>query len=345
MTMTVYTLEQPDEWDAQVRSFREYDTYWLSGYAKAFQIHGDGEPLLFYYEDGTARGISVVMKRDVAKDRHFQGMIPEGLYFDFATPYGYGGWLLEGGPADGLMKAYEAWAKDHGIISEFVRFHPMIGNEAKAAPYYEVVRLGEVVHLELQPREAVWENISSKRRNEIRKAQKNGVEVSYGRSEEDFETFRRIYNETMAKDEAEEYYYFGPEFYRSVYEDLSENSLVFKAEKDGEVIASAIMLYANGRMNYHLSGSLTAYNHLSPTSLILLEAARWGAENGFQTFYLGGGVGSGEDGLFRFKRSFYRGELTHFFIGKKIFDPERYEELLRMRTEAERPGFFPAYRA
>lgn len=37
---------------------------WLSGYVKAFQIHGDGEPLLFHYEDERTRGMNVVMKRD-----------------------------------------------------------------------------------------------------------------------------------------------------------------------------------------------------------------------------------------------------------------------------------------
>lgn len=69
--MDVYTLEQSEHWDAVVRSFKEYDVYWLSGYVKAFQIHGDGEPLLFYYEENETRGINVVMKRDVAKDERF----------------------------------------------------------------------------------------------------------------------------------------------------------------------------------------------------------------------------------------------------------------------------------
>ena len=63
--LTVYTLEQSEQWDAIVRSFKEYDVYWLSGYVKAFKIHGDGEPLLFYYEGNGTRGINVLMKRDL----------------------------------------------------------------------------------------------------------------------------------------------------------------------------------------------------------------------------------------------------------------------------------------
>ena len=40
--LTVYTPEQDEKWDRIVRSFSEFDTYWLSGYVKAFRIHGDG---------------------------------------------------------------------------------------------------------------------------------------------------------------------------------------------------------------------------------------------------------------------------------------------------------------
>ena len=50
--ITVFTLEQSEEWDKIVHTFSDYDVYWLSKYVKGFQIHGDGEPiltLLLYY--------------------------------------------------------------------------------------------------------------------------------------------------------------------------------------------------------------------------------------------------------------------------------------------------------
>ncbi len=81
MTLTVYTLDQTEKWDTVVRSFKKYDVYWLSGYVKAFQIHGDGEPLLFYFDDGNTRGINVVMKRDVEKDERFKSKIPGRIDF------------------------------------------------------------------------------------------------------------------------------------------------------------------------------------------------------------------------------------------------------------------------
>lgn len=348
--LTVYTLEQAEQWDAVVRSFKEHDVYWLSGYVNAFQIHGDGEPLLFYYSDESTRGINVVMKRDVAKDKHFTEKIPEGKYFDFATPYGYGGWIAE--CVDGesqlntesLFNAYTAWLQRNGIISEFVRFHPMLKNHESCQRFYDVIQLGEVVHMDLSNRDGIWENITSKNRNMIRKAIKNGIKVYNGRFPEIYKQFRTIYNSTMDKDDAEDYYYFGEQFYESILNDLPHNAQIFWAEKDGQVIAASIMLATNGRMNYHLSGSLREFSSLAPTNLLLYEAALWGNANGYQTLYMGGGVGSGEDSLFKFKRAFFKGELNRFYIGKMIFNQEKYNELLGLREPIE-GGFFPKYRA
>lgn len=342
--LTVYTLEQADQWDALVRSFREYDTYWLSGYSKAFQIHGDGEPLLFHYEGGKTRGINVVMKRDIAKDDRFRDKIPEGQYYDFATPYGYGGWIIEGNNTEELFIAYSKWLERNGIISEFVRFHPMIENHLQCVCFYDVIQLSEVVHMDLSSPETIWENIISKNRNMIRKAIKNNIHIYNGRFPDIYERFRLIYDATMDRDNAEAYYYFKPAFYKSVLEDLPQNAQVFWAEKDEKTIAASIMLASNGRMNYHLSGSLREYSSLAPGNLILYTAALWGCAHGYKTFHLGGGVGSGEDSLFKFKRAFYKGKLNHFHIGKKIIDKDKYDTLVNMR-EPKESNFFPKYRA
>ena len=117
--LNVYTLAQAQDWDSTVRGFAAFDVYYLSGYVKAFALHGDGEPLLFYYETEAVRGINVVMKRDIANDARFAGKLPAGTWYDFATPYGYGGWLIEGdGDSAPLFAAYEDWCREHHVISE-----------------------------------------------------------------------------------------------------------------------------------------------------------------------------------------------------------------------------------
>ena len=66
--LQIFTISQTDEWNSTVRSFSNYDVYYLSDYVKAFKFHGDGEPLLFYYNDGKNRGINVVMKRSIIEE-------------------------------------------------------------------------------------------------------------------------------------------------------------------------------------------------------------------------------------------------------------------------------------
>ena len=92
----VINLDKGKEWDEIVRSFAKYDVYYLSGYVKAFQLNGDGEPLLLYFEGDGTRAINVVMKRDIGKYEKLLPFVGENTYFDFTTPYGYGGFLIEG---------------------------------------------------------------------------------------------------------------------------------------------------------------------------------------------------------------------------------------------------------
>lgn len=344
----VFTVEQNDQWDLVVRSFQYYDVYWLSGYVKAFRIHGDGEPLLIYFKNENLRGINVVMKRDISEDCRFQNIIEKNKYFDLVTPYGYGGWLIEGvGNSEQLFTAYEKWCENNNIVSEFVRYHPVLKNHEYSSDSYDIVPLGGTISMNLNSPETIWTNLTSKNRNMIRKAEKSGIKIYNGNYPEIYNNFIEIYNGTMDKDNADSYYYFKVDFYNSILNDLSNNAQVFYAVLNEEVIAASIILAANGRLNYHLSGSLKEYQNLAPSNLLLYKAALWGCANGCKTFHLGGGVGSCEDSLYKFKKAFYRGEPYKFHIGHKIFNQEKYKALIKLRCkeEIDNSGFFPKYRA
>lgn len=346
MALLIYTLDQAEEWDCVVKTFNQHDIYYLSGYVKAFQIHGDGQPMLFYYSDSNIRGINVVMKRDIADDTAFVGKIEQGVLYDFATPYGYGGWLVEGkGDLKELFSVYERWCIENNIVSEFVRYHPVLNNIEKTKKFYDILMLGNTIAMDLSSREIIWVNMTSKNRNAIRKAIKSGVKVYHGHFPEIYETFRKIYNDTMDSNRASNYYYFENAFYDSILNDLDNGAQMFWAELEGEVIAVSIMVFANGYMSYHLSGSRREYQHLAATSLLLYKAALWGCANGYNSLHLGGGVGSVEDGLFKFKSAFNRNERKQFGIGRKVYLQDVYKQLITLKGKKEETNFFPAYRA
>lgn len=350
---TIFTLDDCKKWDEVVKSFKEHDIYYFSGYTKAFQIHGDGEPIMFYYENGKFRAMNVVFKRDIGEDKNFLGRIPRNTFFDIRTSYGYGGFLIEGEmPEDDWHQfddEYKSACREMGLVCEFVRFHPVLKNVEKIGAIYDVTTLGPTITMKLQSQVQIWESLSNKNRNVIRKAQKSGVQIFWGRDPALIDRFITLYNETMDNDNAEEYYYFLKDFYYSILSDLKYNSLIFYAEYEGKLIAMAIILFTNQQMHYHLSASDRKYQHVAPNNLLLYEAACWGCENGYKTFHLGGGLGGKEDSLFSFKKAFNKKSDTMFAIGKKIFDQEKYNELVEI---ARVNGFlnidesyFPRYRS
>ena len=340
----LFSIKESKEWDELVKSFAEWEIYYLSGYVKAFHIHGDGVPFLLYYEENGIRAIYVYMRRETA--------LP-GVY-DSVTPYGYGGVLFEGETTEENCKAFwDAYVQkmyEENIVDNFVRYHPVLRNAEPMKAFSNVIDLGKTIAFDLTSPEVIWENIISKNRNMIRKAEKNGIEIRHGRDLELFKDFRRIYNATMDKDNAEEYYYFEDKFYESIHNDLHDNYEMFYAVLNGEIIAMSIMLYGNRQMHYHLSGSMIEYRNLAPSNLLLYKAALWGCEQGFKTFHLGGGVGSGEDNLYKFKAAFNKMSDYQFSIGKQIFDQEKYGKLVKSRMESdcdfdENSDYFPLYRS
>lgn len=352
--MQVYSIDN-EKWDVIVKSFKSYDVYYLSGYVKAFQINGDGMPQLLYFENDKIRAINVIMKRDISNMKYFQNILQEGEFFDITTPYGYGGWIVEtkneaqSFDQEDLKNDYLNFCREHSIVCEFVRFHPLIENWELVDDIYEVSCWGKTVYMDTSTEKVIWENISSKNRNMIRKAQKSGLKVYWCRDPRIVQTFMEIYNETMKRDEAEQYYYFQSPFYESILEDLKENAMWFYTMINGEIAAISIFLFCNGKMHYHLSASQSQYRKLAPTNLLLYEAAMWAWQNGYKKLHMGGGLGAKQDSLYKFKKAFNRQDDSEFYIGKCIFDHSSYKKLCELREEVDKDfnkdtSFFPAYR-
>lgn len=343
----VVTLEQEEVWRDILSGFSKSDVYYTPEYVKAFYQNGDGTPILLYFSYGDVKAVNVVMKRPVpvvSEDKKEE----LGRYWDYVTPYGYGGFLKEGEFSEEddreLLESYEKHCRDNDIVGEFVRFHPVLNNAVSAPSCYEVVALGNTVCMSLDTPSLIWENCSSKNRNMIRKAQKSGVQIFWGRDEALFEEFEHIYNATMDKVNAGNYYYFKKEFYQSILEDLKYQSMIFYAKLGEEIIGMSIIMYDGNALHYHLSASKREYLSYAPTNLLLYEAACWGNRIGAKTFHLGGGLGSRQDALYHFKKQFNRQEDCVFQVGRGIFNKEIYEQLCTVNKVDRETGFFPAYR-
>jgi serine/alanine adding enzyme len=297
----------PADWDAL-----ELDAYYRRPYVEASALLDKGRPFLLEHDGALFAGIERDEPRDVV------------------TPYGYGG-----PTADGFWDAYEEWARERGVVTTFVRFHPLYGNQ-RGAPIH-VDELAPTVAWRLEPDRDLLAGLHFKHRNKVTKAENAGATV---RQHEGLGEFVPLYEDTMRRVHADDFYFFE----RAYWERLGELPLArFDAEIDGEVVASALCLATSPWLHYHLSGTTDAGRTTGSSTLVLLEAARWAQANGYERFHLGGGLGGKEDSLHHFKARFDPEGLVPAAVGKAIHDEDAYRRL--SGGEASYDGFFPAYRA
>lgn len=322
-----------------MKSFKNWDIYYLYEYAYSFMLHGDGDIFLIYFENKNDRFCYVVMQSDIADSDQFNGILEKGKYYDWETPYGYGGPLMDALISKESKDLFKSeifeYCRKHMIVSQFVRFHPLLKNYEVMPEVIETRYLRDTVYIDTASPELIMSNMDSKNRNMVRKAQKNGVTI-VKKDITEFDDFISMYEETMKKNEAEEYYTFHRDYFESL-KTMEDNAVIFYAMYENIPISGSIMYYNDRYMHYHLSGSDIEYRKYSPSNLLLYEAACWASKHGIKQFHLGGGMAP-NDSLFGFKKQFNKNGKASFVVGRTIFKQDTYEELLNIRKE-ENPEF------
>ena len=337
--LSIVTLDEKEKWNRIVKSYQNWDVYYLCEYAESFCLHGDGKPLLIEFSYNDERFCYVVMQRDIAEDSRFQGYLSQGENYDIETPYGYGGPLCDRVISETTQTIFfneiNAFALENGIVSAFIRFHPLLMNHSVLSSIIKPQYLHQTVFIDTASPELIMTNMSSKNRNMVRKATKNGVTIV--REEiSNYKDFLPMYEETMLKDQAADYYFF-KESYFEEQKKLKNNASLFYAMKDELPIAGAIMYHNDKFMHYHLAGTHTDYRKYAPSNLLLYEAACWASERGVKQFHLGGGIRE-DDNLFRFKKQFNKNGYLSFYIGRMIYDKDKYSYLVSLRKQIN-PSF------
>lgn len=340
--LSVITIDETEKWDSVVKSFANYDVYYLSAYVKAFQIYGDGEPLLFYYERNDLRAINVVMKRDIAEDKRFTGKIPVKTYYDFVTPYGYSGWALEGnGDPASIYDSYKDWCKANGIVCEFVRFS--LFSTSRDSYYGEVIpRINNVIRDLDRPMNEMLMVFEHKVRKNLKHANAAGLRILVDTDGSHLKEFLDIYYSTMDRNDAKDEYYFKEDFYQQI-DSMTGNYAYFHVLLDEKIISTELVIMGSENMYSYLGGTYCDYFAYRPNDFLKCEIIKWGIEHSYKRFVLGGGYGS-DDGIFRYKKSFAPDGIVQFYTGQAVFDEDKYERLISIRGKMPDSAFFPRYR-
>ena len=338
------SIEDQLIWDSIVRSFQNYDVFYLSGYSKAFMLESpkNGIPILLYYENGSECAINVVFRRDIAIDEKLKGKLEEGKYYDLITPYGYGGFWGNITDWEKLNQAYTDYCKKKHYICEFVRFELFTGY---ALHYDGIVesRTHNIVRSLSMPLDEMWMDFKQKVRKNVKKANSYNLEIIIEPTDAHIDDFLRIYYSTMERTYAKKEYFFSKSFYESLCE-MKENVMFFHAVYEGRIVSTELVIYGSENCYSYLGGTDIEYLHVRPNDYLKYEVIKWAKEKGLKNFVLGGGYGS-DDGIFQYKYALAPHGVVDFYIGRRIFDQTAYDMLVSLRDGELNELFFPVYRS
>ena len=344
MGITEYRIEDAAQWNAVVRSFPDYEVFYLAEYSAAFMRENprNGTPILLLYENAEDRAINVVLRRDVALDDKLQGKIEPGRYYDLITPYGYGGFWGSVRDWDELNRVYTEYCLEHHYVCEFVRFELFsdyfrhYGGTVKSRTH-NVVR-----SLDL-PLDEMWMDFKQKVRKNVKRANTYGLEIIIEPTGARLEDFLRIYYSTMDRTNAEKDYFFSREFFETLC-GMRENVMFFHAVYEGKIVSTELVIYGARNCYSYLGGTDAEYLFTRPNDFLKYEIIKWAKEKGLSNFVLGGGYGS-DDGIFQYKLAIAPNGVQDFHIGSRIFDQASYDALKALRTDPLNEEYFPVYRS
>ncbi|NLV98707.1 MAG: GNAT family N-acetyltransferase [Clostridiaceae bacterium] len=274
-------------------------------------------------------------------------------YYDLSTPYGYGGPMIldvKAGRKEellaGFAEQFADFCHEEGVVSEFVRFHPIANNAADFATIYNALFYNHTVGINLGDYDDPFEQEFSKSaRKQVRRCLRNGLTYEVEEYPDTLEDFAAIYYQTMDRNEADNRYYFDEEYFAAFIETMPESVLKCRVLYQNKTIAMGFYLRSADTLHTHLSGTLSDYLNLSPAYVLRYGLVQWGKEKGYKLIHNGGGTsGDPEDSLYLFKKKFGQNTELDFHIGRKIWNEEVYRQLVKLTQTADET-FFPQYRA
>ena len=158
----------------------------------------------------------------------------EGDYFDIAGAYGYNGPIgvvTDESFLNTFNEELQIYIKHKNIVTEFARYCPITGNR-KLHTYTTQTDVLDNVYIDVsRGPDWVWnKSFEYGVRKSVRKGESYGLRTDFFRSEsiskEVLSVFFSIYHETMQRNEADPFYFFGYEFFEKLAVTMGDKILI-----------------------------------------------------------------------------------------------------------------------
>jgi hypothetical protein len=326
---------------ADVLRRAEPDFYHHPAYTTVCAAHEHAEPAALIVEGHGGAMLVPLLLRPIAGGMH-----------DATSPPGYPGALVVGGRDDAwLGRALHAGVdrlRSLGMVSLYVRLHPLL-NAGSHAGIGTLVRHPDTVTVDLGlSEEELWRETRPRFRSQIGHAERAGHDVLVASDDASLGRFVDLYRATMARVDAAPAYAYEDAYFTGLRDAFHDAFHIALVDIGGEPAAGGLFIEGAGILHLHLAGSDPRFSREHASKLMVHRMRGWARARGLRWMHLGGGRGTEDDTLLRFKTGFSK-VRTPYRTLRVVVDDERYRSLVERRFPSGVPprsaGFFPAYRA
>jgi len=206
--------------------------------------------------------------------------------------FNYGGLLVsEDSVATVLLNASRKLLSGNGVAHIELR-HIKKCNDIKETKQQKVTMLLDLKKSE----EEQWSGLDAKVRNQVRKAEKNGLQVIVGGTEQ-LDGFYEVFCRNM-RDLGTPVY--GRKFFLNVLEEFPDTTRILSVTHDDRTIASALMTWYRDTLEVPWASSNRDFRQLCPNNLLYWEAIRFAIGMGARIFDFGRSTPG--EGTYNFKK-------------------------------------------
>lgn len=318
----------------------EYGTY-VDGHPEAMFYHSVAH--LRFLRELLGAHWNVMLARD--GEGRIVGVLPGmvrngalGPVMNSLPHYGSNGGILAS-TAGGIAALAAAWnLASADVLSATVVANPLAADDPGSRLVHDVEdrRIGQFSDIGCagDPAAVLMERFHSKTRNIVRKAQKQGFDVTIDDGALDF--LRRVHVENLAA--------LGGRRKSDAFFDLVPRHFVagtqfrlWVASEAGEPVAALLLFYFRDTVEYYMPTVRAAWRDRQPLSLLIFEAMVDASRRGYRLWNWGG-TWTSQDGVYHFKKRWGARDLPYTYytrINDKSLLKAGRETLLR-----EYPDFF-----
>lgn len=277
--------EDGSAWDAFVASHQDSTNYHQYGWRKVVE-KSFGHRTMYLAATNRHNKICGVLPFVQMKSRLFGNFLVSLPFFN------YGGLLIsDDSAASMLLNASRKILSGTGVNHIELR-HIKMYDDVEATKQHKVTMILNLKKNEVEQ----WDGLDGKVRNQVRKAEKSGLQTVMGRAEL-LDGFYEVFCRNM-RDLGTPVY--GRNFFLNILEEFPDTTRILSVTHEGRTIASALLTWYKETLEVPWASSNRDFSRLCPNNLLYWEAIRFAIGIGSRIFDFGRSTPN--EGTYKFKK-------------------------------------------